>query len=371
MSEEFSLKDYINFFKKNINKILITVGIVVGAYVIWVTFNYISDDSPSERETEIEEVQFDKKMIEELLETDFKVLTDQERAVLVDYLENGAYFFDFYIENGDYTPFTNNEVLKKILTTEDVLDQVEEISGEQILPNPHLGVVISQEYGDILSLRIGTGDENKNQSISQAYYQVLQDVDIEFFENKDLYFMSNKPLSIDNVMGDEEEIDLREDNSTSPSMLNSIGTDIVMGIIVIIGGMILGLLVAVLSRLFNKEISFLYDYNLDSNDKLIKLDEENVNESNIRELKLLLEKNQNHVILSENNELLSEFENYLDRTEFNNLYFTKDVTDIEDTVKYNKYVLITKINGTSKDWYKKQHILIKNLNKPITVIQFA
>lgn len=371
MSEEFSLRDYIKFFKKNINKILLTIGIVLGIYVIWVTMNFITNDSPSERETEVEEVQFDEVMIEELLETDFRVLTDQERAVLVEYLENGAYYFNFYIENGDYTPFTNNEVLKKILTTSSVLNQVEDLSGEQIQPNPHLGVVISREYGDIISLRIGTGDENANQEISQAYYEILMNEDIDFLDNKDLYFMSNEPLSVDDMAAEEEEINLNEETSTSPSFMNSFGTDIVMGIIVIIGGVILGILVAVLSRVFTKEISFLYDYNLSDNDKLIKLDESHLNKSNVKELSLLLNKNQNQVVLSESKDILAEFENHFENENGKHLNLATDVTNIEKTNEYSSFILLTQVDGTTKDWVKRQRILIKNLNKPITIIQFS
>ena len=367
MEPNYTLWEYVLFIKRYLKTILMTVIVVLLLFVGWTIFNRTADPIPQDQPTENDvEIVFDMDEINRYLEADYKSLTQDQQATLIEYLNQDAYYFRYYVETEDSSPYTQYRIIKEILTTDEMTKTVEELSSAKFKPDSKRGIrIFFDPQTTIQTFLVGVGNPQYNQKIATIYMDILKNETLPFFENKRVTMMDTEPLKFDDTVIDQNN-DVEPIETTSGT-----GTTIVMGIVTAIGGAILGLVIAFIANIKNKKISYLYNYGISDRQTLIKIKDTTLLEDELY-VALANEKNLTSLVLFEeefDEQLVKRLSQSLLHGNGQFVFVTDALQASQETI--DKIIILTKVNVTSKEWYKKQLKLANLYEKEVKVIQIG
>lgn len=270
----------------------------------------------------------------------------------------------YYIENNQDVVFTNFKLLNQILTDKKVLNKLDdkEKIDELIEQNYELFDIINVFFdntNNTLILSVSTGNYKSNMSIINALHVYLTSGEIEMFNDKNIYSLS-EPKKASNSSLSETAI-----NTTNG---NPVRHYIVPSLLILFLSPLLGLAVAVIKNLFNSNIDELYRVNLGLKEKIIALNEI----ANDDELKGQLGHLISHpqvpqkLILSDSLDMLKEFNFDIDNKK--EWTYSRNLVDVDTRINFDEIIILLFKNKTEKKWLKDQVALLKNYDSDIKII---
>ena len=349
-----TMKETKAFMQDNKKTIIGTALAIVVLYALAIAYTLFSDDK-------VEEI----KEIDPATGLELQLITDAEYEALLE----DAVRFDFYVENTEGYAFTSFNLLESVLLSPEVYEMIHSV--EPIIATEEIEAM---EEGDIpanymidvatnydtseLHITVGTGDEAKNEVIATLLYQAIQEGTIPFFANKSVYMLS-EPHVVQLEKGPEPT-----DESGSASAL----LYLVMGAGLFIGGLLLGMLVAFFRLFFKKEITDVFNYRMSDDDTVLDL-----SHTIAAEQETALAHGIQHpaaarkLILSEES-LAPTVQKRLEQMAGAPYVFAQSVLAADPLLHFEEIILVSRKNGTTKDWYKNQRTLLENYATPIKII---
>lgn len=349
-----TMKETKEFLQDNKKTIVGTALALVILYALAIAYTLFSDDK-------VEEI----KEIDPATGLELQLITDSEYEALLE----DAVRFDFYVENTEGYAFTNFNLLEAVLLSPEVYeaidsveplvaaDEIEAMEEGDIPANYMIDVDTDNETSE-LHITVGTGDEAKNKAIATLLYEAVQDGTIPFFENKSIYLLSEP-----HVVQLEKGPELTDETGNSSLLFY-----LVMGTGVFIGGLLLGMLLAFFRLFFKKEITDVFNYRMSDDDTVLDL-----SHANAAEQETALSHGIQHpaatrkLILSEE-PLAQTMEKRLQQMEGAPYVFAQSVLSADPLLHFDEVILVSRKNGTTKDWYKNQRTLLENYTTPIKII---
>lgn len=355
------------FMQKNIK---IIIGTTISVMIILLTGVLFSIAMNGEEGLDYEYIN------DQLLPTiettaDVDNLSDSDQEMLTEYLDEESYSFRFYIYNED-SAFTDNVLLKEILLDEQLTQTASEQTNSQFLPTEERAISVSTVNGsEMLQVKIGTGNMEYNERISNFYYQFINEGNISLFDDKSIYFVDSEPIIFEELNNVEpiEELTFQQKLTTNIEVL------VIVGLIAILGGLILGIFVSIIKESINKKIPSIYNFDLTHVETVVNLDSIPVKTTNdmnnIIIQAIVAENKSNKLILSEKNmepHISGKLEDITSKSDNHYFINVKNIEEFQlDTVE--EVVILIQIYGTSKQWFEKQIEQIKGLNSPVKVIR--
>lgn len=349
-----TIKETKRFLQDNKKTILGTAIAAVILYALAIAYTLFSDDK-------VEDI----KEIDPATGLELQLITDAEYEALL----GDAVRFDFYVENTEGYAFTNYNLLEAVLLSPEIYetinsvepivatDEIEAMEEGAIPANYMIDVDTDTETSE-LHITIGTGDEAKNEAIAALLYEAVQAGTIPFFENKSTYLLS-EPHVVQLEKGPEPT-----DEGGNTSLL----LYAVMGVGLFIGGILFGLLLAFFRLFFKKEITDVFNYRMSDEDTVMDL-----SHTTSAEQEELLAHSIQHpaasrkLILSE--EVLSPtLRKRLEQMDGTPYIFAQSVVSADPLLHFDEVIIVSRKNGTTKDWYKNQRTLLENYATPIKII---
>lgn len=349
-----TMKETKAFMQDNKKTIVGTALAIVILYALAIAYTLFSDDK-------VEEI----KEINPATGLELQLITDAEYKALLE----DAVRFDFYVENTEGYAFTNFNLLEAVLLSPEVYELIH--SAEPIVATEEIEAM---EEGDIpanymidvdtdydtseLHITVGTGDEAKNTAIATLLYQAIQDETLPFFANKSVYLLS-EPHVVQLEKGPEP---------TDETGSASLPLYLIMGAGLFIGGLLLGMLLAFFRLLFKKEITDVFNYRMSDDDTVLDL-----SHTTAAEQETALAHGIQHpaaarkLILSEE-PLAPTVQKRLEQMVGAPYVFAQSVLAADPLLHFEEIILVSRKNGTTKDWYKNQRTLLENYATPIKII---
>lgn len=318
--------------------------------------------------------------VDENVDPSQEVLSTEE----IKELQEDMVSFSFYIENAAAEQFTNYNLMKQLLISPETLDYVEEKTGIKIKPSPYHAVNMSLDHSTyVLTLSIGTGNANDNKTIADAYYDGIVNGEIPFFNSNKKVYMVTSPAVVDT----EEILPANGESTNEQNEDISITTILALAIVVLIGSFVLGVLVALIYAASRKVITEPFSYEVQEDDTILNLSpilmngDEKTNSNTIvhaishpkKKVKLILSE---HTLpddivdkLSDSFSSLHEYSESTSNTTSTYISILNDLTDVNPTLPIEEVVIISEKNKTTKEWYSRQRLLLKNYQVDVKVIQ--
>lgn len=353
------LKRFLNYNKKTI---LLSILAVFLLTVTLVAYNiYARNQSESKKQDYISQ--------EEILtisEKDPENVTLEELNSMNEALEADRYEFSFSVEDEFQGIVSNQYVIYSAITQEEVIEKVEAGAGIQIIPNPELAITLVND-NDIMKVSIGTGNQEQNQLIAHAYYDLISNGNIPFFSNKTVYQYDPAPV-------------LEEENwleSAGTQLVNISNMVIIVGIIgVIIIAVIIGLLVAIVKSVFQKTVPLMYKLETETTDKVLqytklsKMGEEEFHNS--LTYAVSQPENKRKLVLSDQDfSILNQYDSdSMEISDQPRIVVSKEVSNLNPSYVFDEVIVLVKLNTTAKSWYHNQRIQLKRMSAYVTVIVY-
>lgn len=349
-----TLKQTKEFLQDNKKTIIGTALALVLLYALAIAYTLFSDDK-------VEEI----KKIDPATGLELQLITDTEYKALLE----DAVRFDFYVENTEGYAFTNFNLLEAVLLSPEVyeaIDSVEPIVATDAIEAMEEGDIPANYMIDVdtdnetseLHITVGTGNEAKNEAIATLLYEAVQEATIPFFENKSTYLLS-EPHVVQLEKGPEPT-----DETGNTSML----LYLVMAAGLFIGGLLLGVLFGFLRLFFKKEITDVFNYRMSDDDIVLDLshtidaDQEAALAHGIQHPAATRK-----LILSEEH-LSPSVQKRLEQMEGAPYIFAQSILSADPLLHFDEVILVSRKNGTTKDWYKNQRTQLENYATPIKII---
>ncbi|MGE7367136.1 hypothetical protein ACQKKE_10995 [Desemzia incerta] len=290
-----------------------------------------------------------------------------------DYMsENMAYThsFEIYLEQNNVGQFTNTDLLEDVLNKKDIVTEIENYANlnlQSILDssdntNESLDLnrinVEKHPSTNIMMVSFGVGSKEENLKIAEAYYEWLNTTQFPFFEDKQIYFMS-EPGAIETI-----------ENASVNEPLNFTRV-IILTVASLFAGIFLGIILSFFKAIFSKKIMYGFSYHWKEKDTFLILD----NDLSTRELEnsIIYPNIGNKVILSErkiDNDIVKKINQLT--LEKSSLFFDTNVHHINPSLNVDEFVFIIKRKETSKEWYQIQRKQLKNYtNSLVKIIQIS
>lgn len=348
------LKETKGFLQDNKKTIIGTALAIVVLYALAIAYTLFSNDK-------VKEI----KEIDPATGLELQLITDSEYEALLE----DAVRFDFYVENTEGYAFTNFNLLEAVLLSPEVYEmihtvepiiateEVEAMEEGEIPANYMIDVDTDNETSE-LHITVGTGDGAKNAAIASLLYEAVQAGTIPFFENKSVYLLS-EPHVVQLEKGPEPT-----DETGNSSLL----LYLVMGTGLFIGGLLLGVLLAFFRLFFKKEITDVFNYRMSDEEIVLDLSHTTA----VDQEKALVHGIQHpaatrKLVLSEE-PLALTVQKRLDQMEGSPYVFAQSVLSADPLLSFDEVILVSRKNGTTKDWYKSQRTLLENYTTPIKII---
>ncbi|WP_027108692.1 hypothetical protein [Lacticigenium naphthae] len=366
MDQYFTLKDYLLFLKQSKKTIIITsfafVIIFSGLYYFFNILDSQGDEESIGKTVANEEI-ISKEEADQYLDTEYEVLTQNQQSELINYLDQEAYIFRYFIELKDGEPYREFGTVKEILTLPETIQQIQNNLNVKFKPDASRAIRMSfDQKNNVHTFLVGIGNEADNLNIAEEYYSLLENAEGTFFENKNVYLIDSTPIKNDLQ---EEAIDPSElQDPTSASNL------VVVFILIVFAGLIVGLVTSLIKTFFSKNISSLYNYQLANTEKLVKMSHYSTRKTDsiINVISLITNNTKEKIAFLVQDD---SKKNLQDERWLNNYANTSymSVLDIPKEENFDKFIIITELNQTKKSWYTDQLKLIRNLSKDILVIE--
>lgn len=372
-----TINELISFLKDNLKIILLTIISFLFIFTLGTGYTIYTNNK-------LEGTGEDTELIKDIDETVplEEQLEPAEIELILEQLQENAVSFSFYLEKNPAEPFQSANLLKEILISPDVLQNIEEKTGITIEPSTELAVNVNVDPKKLLlSVTIGTGDLETNKILAEAYYTMISEENNSFFDNKSVYIVSEPEVITDKI--NKETIS----TETTDSNLNDFSYKrlIVLTIIVIIGGSIFGVILALILSLLKSTVSEIYGFAIKDDDTILNISNLKKNSKEeltkqivhsivhpAKKIKLILTeekldedivallKNESDVYVEKNTPLVYENDSAV--------FIAKNITDISPKTVIDEIVFICKKDKTSKKWYEKQRKLLEVYKTKIKVI---
>lgn len=367
MNDELTIKDFWLFIKdskKIIGLTILSVTLLLLGYSLlnFFTSSRVEEAEPVETEETI------PTSYEELEEVPFELMTTSEVVYMQDYLEEKAYKFMFFVKNTNDEPIGNLNMMRAIFRHERVVEQVEEVLGERLFPDPTLSVnILSFADSGLFQLQLGRVNNEASERLAQVYYDLIENGEIEVLNEFEVTLFEDSPIPLTHLVT-EEEVD--ETIVTERNNVLLIRNLVMMSIVGIAAGLLLGIAVAVLLSYLSKYVSHIYIYENKFNDKIVRLNHLSDNEETKGKLNqnILYPKNSKKLVLIDQHSLdgtktnIGELssEDILVRNDFSELATDQDIDEV---------IILSQLHKTRKAWYKNQRVQLSGYAFPVKIIQ--
>lgn len=329
------------FFKENTKKILGLTLIIALLYVLFQVFlgAYFPNNSESE-----------EGVIGEYPPASFKILIEEE----------------------DGTVFTNSTLIKEYFFLQRNVDELAEVTNINIenlveqsikdgaIKTPEELITFVRYAGSSLfELRISSSDLEKNLTMARYYHDKFFENDIPFLENRRVYEFTPPTLL---ELEDETLAEVPSSNQTIKKYLLN-------GVVGIVLGLFLSILLFLLKSLFSSRMtySFAYEWEQDDHFQLYKS-----NLGNEEEIKHFIRhpKTGKKLVIHDQDLpdfLTNEFENISVDSTYEVVH---SVVETNPSYSYAEVILMIDGGHSSKKWYRKQRMLLRNYQTQIKIIQY-
>lgn len=368
-----TLEEMISFIKKNLKIIFITSISFLLIFIIGVVYTVYTDLKIEKNVTNTIEISDNiLSDIDESIPLE-EQLEPEEIEAIVEKLQEDGVAFSFHIEKDTAEPFQTPGLLKEILVSPNIINEIEQETNVKFELNPKLVVdVVHNPNNLLMTVIIGTGDLDKNRVLAEAYFNFISNEESSFFDNKATYITQN-PTVI------QESIDSTQVPS---STLNSISYSRVAlySVIVLVMGSLFGMIIAIIRSVFQKEVSDIYSFSIYDDDLILNLNNNNKSQKKDELYNQIVyavshPKRNNKVVLSQEpleNQLVKTLQykgkNNLDNESFSPILLANDITNINPKISIDEIIVICQKDKTTKAWYEKQRKLVNIYNTKVKVI---
>lgn len=351
------------FIKNNIKKIIIytiVLGTILGLILFFMNrrpSDSIDSQGNSNTETSVAYFQYYSER------EDGSALTNL--SVVREYFSREEIIEDWADEFG--VPKENIAIEDEFIFTDEVelaLENNQEIDEEEVIFEEDQDIVnlnmYKGDYSHLFTLTITSQDEQLSLDIAEYYYELLENNEIPFYHDKNVYIFKEPKISENLIRVDDTvEIELTESNSIS--VIN-----IIVGYILsfaIVTGII------VIQSLFSKKLSYSFSYLWDEKHLFLLFDPKQNNKNELTQF-LSYPDTKEKVILSENevSETLSKLLSQSLLTNKGPLPVYNNVTDFNMNQGLEEIIILVNEGETSRKWYKEQQNLLSIYNHALVKI---
>lgn len=375
MKDELTIKDLYLLIKNNIKVLSVSIVATVMLASLYVVISNINSDDANQESVEEQQLgSISEETFEELANMPVEYMNDREITSMQEYLEESAYRFMFFVENENGEPIGNLNMMRAIFRHESLVEQVEEIIGEELTPDPVLSVnIVSYADSGLFELQLARDTHEASEELANAYYQIVSEGEISVLNQFEISMFEDAPIPLNDFIEEDEE-----SLETSPERRYRewIRDGILYGLAGLVIGTFIGLSIIALKVLFTRNITELYNYEESFNDRIVRLNHlKQVNEEKIISQaykNILYPVGSNKVILIQKNIESKLAQETLGKLQegAQQIVVLNDMSEIESSTKVDEVIILTAVNETFKEWYKDQRLQLKGYDFPVKVIQF-
>lgn len=336
-----TIKQMKKFFKDNLKTIFATAGVCLVLFFGAVGYTIYSNDAALKR-------------VESVTGKEITPITGAEYSKL----NKNKVRFLFFVENEEGNLFANPNLFESILLSDDVLA---ESGAEALIPK---GVapefVIDVTYDDVTSglfVTVGTGDYNTNLALANLLYETVSTDKLGFFDNKDVYMLT-----------EPEKVSKKLESLTDANI--SVMEYVVYGVAVLILSVIMGLFIAAVRMVTNKEISDGFSYKYAEDDLVMDLTEMGgeVNQPLALVQAIRHPAKDTKLVLAQRLDAKELQEKLITKEGTGKFIVKNDILEVSADTHFDEIIIISEKNQTTKQWYKNQRIQLENYHSPIKII---
>lgn len=278
--------------------------------------------------------------------------------------------FVIYIEKNDDTHFNNNVLLEKLLFSNETVKVAEKETGVEItdllveqeetefVPTAEdrgaIGIVRDLS-NETMVFQVKVGSEEDNMKVANYYFDKIQNNEVDLLKDKKVYVLNTPEIK---ELSQEDTAFIEETTKTiSPLLL------IVELVVSLFAGFVLGVLVSILYHVFNKKISYAFNYNIDEKDMFLM---ERESQDNLV-YDITNPKSEEKIIVAEHSLPSSLLNNV--STKSQKIMTTSNLIEISPKLDIEEIVFVIVENNTTKAWYNTQREYLKKFDSAVKIIQ--
>jgi len=363
-----TLDEMITFLKDSMKIIIITTVSIFSLFLLGIGYTIFTDSKINENAINTEEQEIKLNEIDQNIPFEAQLDPEEIELIMKNFQKNGGVAFSFYTETETGEPFLANSLMEELLISQNVLERIEEGAGTTIEPSPDLALQVTLNPNtQVMTLKVGTGDKQKNQVIADAYFDLISQEDNSFFDNKTVYIVTEpeviKSYEIESEAVTESDISVDATNDLSYKRI------ILYAVLAVIVGGGAGIFIALIRNLLKKEVTDLYGFAIKDNDTVLNMSNNkylNNTEKYDQLIHAVLHPEKKiKLVLSEENldnyiveKLNSTSKEQLEKKQYSVL-FTNSVSEVNPAISVDEVIIICKKYKTTKKWYEKQRELLK------------
>lgn len=282
--------------------------------------------------------------------------------------------FEMYIEYENGNVYTNTLLLEEALKSEENIRAAEAETGVEISDLLEFEAEVEyyktqsdrgavgatrNELSNIWIVIARVGSEQENLRVSNYFYDLIINDEIEMLGNKPTYIMSEPRVLTDEELADPNINVDKGAKITNKSTFN-LRKIFESLIIAVLGGFVLGFVLILTVTFFQKKILYAFNYNWNEDDLFMLLDENNYQ---AMERTIRIPNNTKRLVLLQNKEEFSTL-NQLD-----NLLVADNILNVDVSHEVEEVVIFVQPGVTDKKWYNQQKEFAKVYNAPVKIIQ--
>lgn len=363
-----TLDEMITFLKDSMKIIIITTVSIFSLFLLGIGYTIFTDSKINENAINTEEQEIKLNELDQNIPFEAQLDPEEIELIMKNFQKNGGVAFSFYTETETGEPFLANSLMEELLISQNVLERIEEGAGTTIEPSPDLALQVTLNPNtQVMTLKVGTGDKQKNQMIADAYFDLISQEDNSFFDNKTVYIVTEpeviKSYEIESEAVTESDISVDATNDLSYKRI------ILYAVLAVIVGGGAGIFIALIRNLLKKEVTDLYGFAIKDNDTVLNMSNNkylNNTEKYDQLIHAVLHPEKKiKLVLSEENldnyiveKLNSTSKEQLEKKQYSVL-FTNSVSEVNPAISVDEVIIICKKYKTTKKWYEKQRELLK------------
>lgn len=354
-----------SFLKSGRKTIGLSIIIVISVVLLFFVYNVYSGYQEFIREEEFLSIE----EIVEIVDREPEDIQAFELREVEEALAQDRYGFSFLIERDDQSFYHYPNLIEQLLIKNDVIDFIQNQTGI-IMPLPAELVVdvVNDSRTNSLVLWIGTGDEELNIELAQAYFQLLLEEQyvLPILEDKQVYIIEDEPFI--------EEIKTWRDIVLGQVELFSFTGLVVSVVSAAIFGFGLGVFLILIKNFRQPTIPLMYGLEYEDTDTVLYFNKLSLNSS-----KELLDKIAHAIysspstakLLLSEDELSTKIKSTSFNKQFHNeLTIAQKVEEVSVPFTFEEVIILVNQNHTSKAWYKNVRLQLKRHDIHVTIIQY-
>lgn len=362
------LDEMLTFLKDNMKIIIITTVSIFCLFLLGIGYTFFTDSKINENTNNTEEQQIKLNELNQNIPFEAQLKPEEIELIMKNLQKNGGVAFSFYTETDTGESFLANALMEELLLSRNVLERIEEEVGTTIEPSPDLALQVTLNPNtQVMTLKVGTGDRQKNQVIADAYFNLISQEDNSFFDNKTVYIVT-EPEVIKSYEIESESV-TETDSSAEATNDLSYKRITIYAVLAVMIGFFAGIFIALIRNLLKKEVTDLYGFAIKDDDTVLNMSN-NKYQNNTEKYDQIIHavlhpEKKVKLILSEENlenyivEKLNSTTNEQVEKNQSTILFTNSVSEVNPAISVDEVVFICKKYKTTKKWYEKQRELLK------------